>query len=384
MSPPPYRSIPDLFFARVAATPDAPAFLHPEDGAWKSLSWRETRLARPRARLRAALSRHLRRRSRGDRVVHAPRVDPRGPRGRLRGRRHGDRLPRLDRGGHVLHPVRLARRDRLRRGRRAGPADPEPPRRAALPPQSRPVRRRRGAFRATRCPSSTSRLSAARGTPRIPAGSTRRPGPPGRPISRRSSTRPGPPAARRASSCPTTAGSSRSSRSARWASWGPSDLQFLWLPLSHVFGKVLRDARDRLRLSHGRRRPRGPHRGESRGGEAHVRLRRPAHLREGAREDPRAGARGREGEGRDLPVGARRRHEGRATPARRPAHRAPPRSAAARRGRPRLREGPRRVLAGASASSSVAASPSRRSSPGSSPRSASRSSRATASPSRRR
>ncbi len=42
MKPPPYRSIPDLFFARVTATPDAPAFLHPEDEAWKSVSWRET------------------------------------------------------------------------------------------------------------------------------------------------------------------------------------------------------------------------------------------------------------------------------------------------------------------------------------------------------
>lgn len=42
MRPPPYRSIPDLFFARVEAAPDASAFLHPEDGAWKSLSWRET------------------------------------------------------------------------------------------------------------------------------------------------------------------------------------------------------------------------------------------------------------------------------------------------------------------------------------------------------
>ena len=28
----------------MAATPDAPAFLHPEDGAWKTLSWRETAL----------------------------------------------------------------------------------------------------------------------------------------------------------------------------------------------------------------------------------------------------------------------------------------------------------------------------------------------------
>ena len=42
MRPPPYRSIPDLFFARVAATPDAPAFLHPAEGAWRTLSWRET------------------------------------------------------------------------------------------------------------------------------------------------------------------------------------------------------------------------------------------------------------------------------------------------------------------------------------------------------
>jgi long-chain acyl-CoA synthetase len=42
VKPPPYRSIPDLFFARVTATPDAPAFLYPEDEAWKSLSWRDT------------------------------------------------------------------------------------------------------------------------------------------------------------------------------------------------------------------------------------------------------------------------------------------------------------------------------------------------------
>ena len=42
MKPPPYRSIPDLFLARVSATPDAPAFLYPEEGVWKSLSWRQT------------------------------------------------------------------------------------------------------------------------------------------------------------------------------------------------------------------------------------------------------------------------------------------------------------------------------------------------------
>ncbi|MBK9062657.1 MAG: long-chain fatty acid--CoA ligase [Acidobacteria bacterium] len=42
MRPPPYRSITDLFLARVAATPDAPAFLHPAEGTWRTLSWRET------------------------------------------------------------------------------------------------------------------------------------------------------------------------------------------------------------------------------------------------------------------------------------------------------------------------------------------------------
>jgi len=42
VKPAPYRSIPDLFFARVTATPDAPAFLYPEEGIWKTLSWRET------------------------------------------------------------------------------------------------------------------------------------------------------------------------------------------------------------------------------------------------------------------------------------------------------------------------------------------------------
>ncbi len=40
--PPPYRSIPDLFFARVAATPEAPAFLFPEEGTWKELTFSET------------------------------------------------------------------------------------------------------------------------------------------------------------------------------------------------------------------------------------------------------------------------------------------------------------------------------------------------------
>ncbi len=38
----PCRSVPELFLERVEATPDAPAFLHPDNGEWKTLSWRET------------------------------------------------------------------------------------------------------------------------------------------------------------------------------------------------------------------------------------------------------------------------------------------------------------------------------------------------------
>jgi long-chain acyl-CoA synthetase len=38
----PCRSVPELFLERIRATPEAPAFLHPENGAWATLSWRET------------------------------------------------------------------------------------------------------------------------------------------------------------------------------------------------------------------------------------------------------------------------------------------------------------------------------------------------------
>jgi long-chain acyl-CoA synthetase len=42
------RNVPELFLERVGRTPDAEAFRHPADGGWRSLSWRETE-----ARIRA-------------------------------------------------------------------------------------------------------------------------------------------------------------------------------------------------------------------------------------------------------------------------------------------------------------------------------------------
>ena len=38
------RTIPELFFNRVQATPDAPAFLHPDGRGWATLTWRDTSL----------------------------------------------------------------------------------------------------------------------------------------------------------------------------------------------------------------------------------------------------------------------------------------------------------------------------------------------------
>jgi long-chain acyl-CoA synthetase len=43
-----FRSVPHLFLDRVTATPQAVAYLHPENGGWKSLTWKET-AARVRA-----------------------------------------------------------------------------------------------------------------------------------------------------------------------------------------------------------------------------------------------------------------------------------------------------------------------------------------------
>jgi long-chain acyl-CoA synthetase len=37
-----FRSVPEMFLKRVERTPDAPAFLYPRDNAWKTLTWKQT------------------------------------------------------------------------------------------------------------------------------------------------------------------------------------------------------------------------------------------------------------------------------------------------------------------------------------------------------
>ena len=63
------------------------------------------------------------------------------------------------------------------------------------------------------------------------------------------------------------------------------DLQFLWLPMAHSFGKVLLSTQLAVRLPDRRRRSGRQDRGEPRHRQADVHGRRAAHLREGARPD---------------------------------------------------------------------------------------------------
>ena len=91
---------------------------------------------------------------------------------------------------------------------------------------------------------------------RIAAGGT------ARTTSRRSCTPRAPPARPRASSCCTAAGAGRAWRRASWASCKPDDLQYLWLPLSHSFGKTLICGVIARRPADLRRRPHRQDRGE--------------------------------------------------------------------------------------------------------------------------
>ncbi len=88
-----------------------------------------------------------------------------------------------------------------------------------------------------------------------------------------------------------------------------SDLQFLWLPMAHSFGKVLLSTQLACGFRHRGRRPRRQDHRQPRRGEADLHGRGPPHLREGPRPDHHDdGQRGR-GEGEDLQAGLPRRHD---------------------------------------------------------------------------
>ncbi|MHB8878201.1 MAG: AMP-dependent synthetase/ligase [Myxococcaceae bacterium] len=42
MAAPTYQSVPDMLLSRVAATPDKPAFQYPLDGSWRTVTWKQT------------------------------------------------------------------------------------------------------------------------------------------------------------------------------------------------------------------------------------------------------------------------------------------------------------------------------------------------------
>ena len=89
------------------------------------------------------------------------------------------------------------------------------------------------------------------------------------------------------------------------------DLQFLWLPMAHSFGKVLLSTQLACGFADRDRRPGRQDRRQPRRREADLHGRGPAHLREGARPDRHHAADRGRGEGEDLQPGVQGRPRGR-------------------------------------------------------------------------
>ena len=132
----------------------------------------------------------------------------------------------------------------------------------------------------------------------------------GRTTSRRSCTPPAPPARPRASSCCTPAGCGRAWRRASSASCSPTTCEYLWLPLSHSFGKTHPLRRHRRRPADLRGRSHRQDRGEPAQDQADHHVRRAAHLREALQRRQRRGADGRRRQVQDLQVGLQGRQAG--------------------------------------------------------------------------
>jgi acyl-CoA synthetase (AMP-forming)/AMP-acid ligase II len=89
------------------------------------------------------------------------------------------------------------------------------------------------------------------------------------------------------------------------------DLQFLWLPMAHSFGKVLLTTQLQIGFPHRRRRARRQDRREPGDHPADVHGRGPADLREGVRPGRHDGAQRGRRQGEDLRLGLRRGQAGR-------------------------------------------------------------------------
>ena len=197
------------------------------------------RRRRPRDRRRARRPGHRARGPRRHRLEHALRVGPGRP------RRHGEPAARRrrstrrrwpttsrssssDSGAKVVFAENAEQLEKLRgiRGRHPGVM-----RVIVFDGSPTPTR---GPSPSTRCASSAASTSRA-----TPARSTRASTASSPTSSRRSSTPRARPAAPRACGCGTARGPTRAPPSSRSTSSSEDDLQYLWLPLAHVFGKVL-------------------------------------------------------------------------------------------------------------------------------------------------
>ena len=161
------------FLDRVAASADHEAFRFPRGETWESVTWRQAGDRVERARRRPALARHPVRAARRHRVRHPLRVDPRRPRDHVRRRCDHHGLPDDQRRGHDVHPRRLREPRRLRRGRRAG----RQAHRAPRPSCRTSARSSPSTARPTATGSSASTTSPTSATPSSPSSptSSRRP-----------------------------------------------------------------------------------------------------------------------------------------------------------------------------------------------------------------
>ena len=311
------QSFGHLFVDRIEKTPNREAFRYRGGDNWKSLTWKQTKDrvfdiaaglialgVQPEQRVAIAATTRIEW-ILADLAISAP--APRPPRS----------IPATAREDVALHPVRLRVRGAVRRGRRARSTKVKAADLSGL-------RGHRAVRRPTADVHGTSVLTLARAgaaRARAAAPSSRR----GRRPDRRA--RPGAPGhadlhlghhrpAQGRAAAPRQLGLRGRRRSTPSTSCGPDDLQYLWLPLSHVFGKVLLAAQMRSRLRHRGGRRRRQDRGEPGRDQAdlHGAVPRASSRRSRAKVTLTAQRR-RRAQGQDLRLGVRRRRKASRDPA---------------------------------------------------------------------